>query len=89
MLGAQNGKFSTKKFPKISVKKNLIPKMPKKQDILPIDTVLRIDRIYIRNGASDFDSISFYAEIPKIKSKPRFWAKLVDINNNMEGDIIS
>lgn len=56
-------------------------------------TVLSVDRIYIRKGASDFSSISFYIEdSPEEKFKPgkkkgfkkgklRFWAKLCDVNN--------
>jgi hypothetical protein len=63
---------------------------------LPAGTVLSIDRIYIRKGASDFSSITFYAkglgEIqkqpstwdrnpkPKKKKALRFWAKLEDCN---------
>jgi len=60
---------------------------------LPKDTVLAIDRIYIRKGASDFSSITFYAKgmgetevknrwsgkITKWKAQ-RFWAKLQDCN---------
>jgi len=48
---------------------------------LPRGTVLVVDRIYIRNGAEDFDSITFrVAECSKLKGKPRFWAKLADCN---------
>jgi len=46
---------------------------------LPIGTELLIDRIYIRKGAKEFSSMSFFMD-----SKPnkiRFWAKLKDINN--------
>jgi hypothetical protein len=58
--------------------------------------VLKIDRIYVRKGATDFSSITFYAkdmgEISvttgwswhnrKVRKKTalRFWAKLVDCN---------
>jgi hypothetical protein len=50
---------------------------------LPKDTELKIDRIYIRKGASEFSSASFF-----IHSHPsddnfkgaRFWAKLNDVN---------
>lgn len=43
---------------------------------LPKDTVLIVDRIYIRKGNSDYSSVSF-----KIKgTKKRFWAKLEDVN---------
>lgn len=48
------------------------------------DTVLAVDRIYIRKGAAEYSSISF-----RIISNPiwndkkvyRFWAKLADCNN--------
>lgn len=41
---------------------------------------LTVDRIYIRKGASEYDSVSFFVEglAPK---KIRFWAKLDDCNN--------
>lgn len=50
---------------------------------LPKGSILRVDRIYIRKGASDFSSITFYLlEHPTITGKkPRFWAKLSDVNN--------
>jgi hypothetical protein len=38
------------------------------QVTLPVETLLKVDRIYIRKGASDFDSITF-------------WATLKDVNN--------
>lgn len=54
-------------------------------------TVLRIDRIYIRKGKDDFDSISFIVtDSPdkimgtkqnKCSTMIRFWAKLDDVNN--------
>jgi len=64
------------------------------QITIPKGTILQIDRIYIRKGASDYSSITFYAknlgEIntstgyytkKKIKkSSLRFWAKLIDCN---------
>jgi len=61
------------------------------QDIvvtLPKDTVLKVDRIYIRKGLEEWSSISFYAEgigtgsgaFGRPKSA-RFWAKLSDCNN--------
>jgi hypothetical protein len=60
---------------------------------LPKGTILAVDRIYIRKGASDFSSITFYAKglgeseiknrwsgrITKWKAQ-RFWAKLSDCN---------
>lgn len=60
---------------------------------LPIGTILAVDRIYIRKGASDYSSITFYAknlgtsEVKNIWSgkstkfkAQRFWAKLSDCN---------
>lgn len=52
---------------------------------LPKGTILKIDRIYIRKGSSDYSSITFYAKDmlkPNTKKKysPRFWAKLSDCN---------
>jgi hypothetical protein len=59
----------------------------------PKGTVLAVDRIYIRKGASDFSSITFYAKglgESEIKNRwsgrttvwkaQRFWAKLQDCN---------
>ncbi len=55
------------------------------QDIevtLPKGATLTIDRIYIRQGLSNYSSLSFYLDCPAISSKRlRFWAKLVDVNN--------
>ena len=53
---------------------------------LPADTVLTIDRIFIRKGAEDFDSITFIIESSpnpdfRPKKKVRFWVKLDDANN--------
>lgn len=53
---------------------------------LPKGSVLIVDRIYIRNGGSEYDSITFrLAETPTEKPKGkkslcRFWAKLRDVN---------
>jgi hypothetical protein len=51
---------------------------------LPKDTVLTVDRIYLRKGAEGFDSVTFrvhtYPGKPKKWGKPRFWAKLTDVN---------
>ena len=49
--------------------------------ILPEHTILKVDRIYIRKGAKDFDSVSFFADIPGQKKRVRFWAKLDEVNN--------
>lgn len=48
--------------------------------LLPADTMMVVDRVYIRGGASvDYNSLSF-----RIKTGPykgcRFWAKLADVN---------
>ena len=62
---------------------------------LPAGTELKVDRIYIRKGASDYSSITFYVtnlgkvfvnpvhnpKNKKNKSSLRFWAKLSDCNN--------
>lgn len=45
---------------------------------------LKIDRIYIRKGNSEYSSVSFwYNPTPGIKKSRsyRFWAKLSDVNN--------
>lgn len=53
---------------------------------LPKGTVLTVDRLYIRKGATNFDSLSFYiGNAPKgvgfkKQGKIRFWAKLPDVN---------
>lgn len=57
---------------------------------LPAGTTLKVDRIYIRKGVGDYDSLTFFAtHIPGVtdvkrgpfaKRKPRFWAKLGDVN---------
>lgn len=59
---------------------------------LPPGTELIIDRYYIKNGMSDFDSVSFriagvsavaqtYSWDPKTSRRQvRFWAKLEDVN---------
>lgn len=60
---------------------------------LPAQTLLKVDRIYIRKGAEDFSSITFYARsIPGhdvvhstkktvgLAGRTRFWAKLEDCN---------
>lgn len=53
---------------------------------LPKGTVLRIDRIYIRKGSEEFDSVTFFCNpsmrgpAAKTSLKGRFWAKLVEVN---------
>lgn len=52
---------------------------------LPKGTILKVNRIYIRQGKSDYDSITFtiakknVPELPKLSG--RFWAKLRDVNS--------
>lgn len=67
---------------------------PKKNYLvtIPKDTVLTVDRVYIRKGVSAFSSLTF--RIPKDKNKKhiyagvRFWAKLSDVNK-IEFELIS
>jgi cytochrome c1 len=60
---------------------------------LPAGTILQVDRIYIRKGASNYSSVTFYCKsLPSVsindrfnpKKKPnkavRFWVKLDDCN---------
>lgn len=50
---------------------------------LPMGSILSFDRIYIRKGASEYSSISFYLKFHPtlhLKKKPRFWAKLDECN---------
>lgn len=46
-------------------------------------SVLKVDRIYIRKGKAEYDSISFVLQHDssgEISKKPRFWVKLADAN---------
>jgi hypothetical protein len=58
---------------------------------IPKDTILSLDRIYIRNGNRQYDSVTF--RIPKKMGNPpelagcRFWVKL-DQANEIEASII-
>lgn len=62
---------------------------------LPAGTTLKVDRIYIRKGAGDFDSVTFWMKggnkvVPFAKGKPkaiRFWAKLADVNRIIIEDL--
>lgn len=52
----------------------------------PAGTELSVDRIYIRRGAKDFDSVTFRSikgscGDQKHLEKKRFWAKLADVRN--------
>lgn len=45
---------------------------------LPEGLELKVDRIYIRNGRSDFNSVTFRCSLNG--KSVRFWAKLNDVN---------
>lgn len=52
---------------------------------LPAETVLKVDRIFIRKGMEDWSSLTFFmvsSPDPRFasKKKTRFWAKLSDCN---------
>lgn len=49
---------------------------------LPKGTVLSVDRIYIRKGCEDYNSVTFRIKecVHKKYEKARFWAKLNDVN---------
>ncbi len=62
--------------------------------IIPVDTVLKVERIYIRGSYRDFDSVTFRIQQcprrPELTTKKfgghgtittRFFAKLTDVNN--------
>lgn len=57
--------------------------------ILPAGTILTVARIYIRQGLSSYDSMTFSINShPNKKIKGRFWAKLKEVNTIMcETDI--
>jgi hypothetical protein len=46
-------------------------------------TVLKVSRIFIRKGASNYDSVTFTGEVKKfgVLRKVRFWVSLEDANN--------
>lgn len=48
----------------------------------PAGTILKMDRLYIRKNAREFDSVTFVVEQTSLFKgrKPRFWAKLEDAN---------
>lgn len=57
---------------------------------LPAGTILTVDRIYIRKGKSEWDSVTFWVKgpVPGDENRPqnqklkgaRFWAKLEHVN---------
>lgn len=59
-------------------KRKLAPQYDSIPALLKKGSTLKVDRIYIRKGASDFSSISFYVTLGS--KKYRFWAKLDDCN---------
>jgi len=62
------------------------PDLPHETMTLPAGTVLKVDRIYIKKGSGDFDSMTFYvkkesgAALDKKFYGARFWVKLADAN---------
>jgi hypothetical protein len=64
---------------------------------IPAGALLTIDRIYIRKGVEDFNSVSFWLkgkQVPvtlnkrELKKSVRFWAKLDDVNRiDIEGSL--
>lgn len=50
---------------------------------LKAGSMLKVDRIFIRKGADDYSSVSFYyySAPDSKKSNGRFWAKLADVNS--------
>lgn len=51
--------------------------------VLPKGTILTVDRIYIRKGSPDYDSVSFNAPKFYKGKRVRFFAKLADVNTMM------
>lgn len=67
--------------------------LPYDEVTLPEGTVLVVDRVYIRKGNEQYSSLSFRVGAGKSspfpnKKRPRFWAKLADVNT-IECDITS
>jgi hypothetical protein len=54
---------------------------------IPAGSILTIDRIYLRKGAAEFDSVTFILNGAKLagkvgaQSRVRFWVKLDDVNS--------
>jgi hypothetical protein len=49
--------------------------------VIPEGTLLSVDRIYIRKGKDDYDSITFRVLGVKGYGVVRFWVKLDELNN--------
>lgn len=47
----------------------------------PKGTVLKVKRIYVRQGKADYDSVTFTVVKHPNKIKGSFWSKLNDVNN--------
>ena len=58
----------------------ILPSREEMRPVLPSGTELKVSRIYIRQGASNYSSVTFYAKIPGVKKSIRFFAKLRDVN---------
>ena len=48
---------------------------------IPAGTLLSVDRIYIRQGKADYDSITFNVIGLKGLGRVRFWVKLSELDN--------
>ena len=48
---------------------------------LPKGTELKLARIYIKSKGNKYSSLSFWAKLPNVKKKVRFFAPLKDVNN--------
>ena len=85
---------SYQEWSKLLQERSSLPSINGINVVIPKGSKLKIDRIYIRKGASDYSSITFYlkdfanvetvssyswGKSKKVKS-PRFWAKLEDCN---------
>lgn len=68
-------------------KHNRAPDRKKWLTSVPAGSVLTIDRIYLRKGKDEFDSITFILNKPKGVKGPmiRFWVRLDEVNQgNLE-----
>jgi hypothetical protein len=55
---------------------------------LPTGTVLSVDRIYIRKGSKDFDSVTFRIIKSPTQKPARFWVKLADVNKGLNVSVV-
>lgn len=64
-------------------------KIPESKQIgIPVNSELKVDRIYIRQGQKDFNSVTFRVKFPGEKKSYRFWAKLDDVNKIGEVELL-